>query len=181
MNIDMPMIQEFIARKDQVLNLEIRLFLTVLIVEVIFVLFYIYGDYRIKGKKQLSVLALSVYLVFIFELIAINGKMGLISIYLCQMESYLQSLGYKGVIWESVALDKIIYIPGNAFTLPVFIIILMLLSQAVYAFVFTCNSLELSKTKTISITIFFVFFISFLVVKALTVDFFRGMPQLFTR
>jgi len=49
---------------------------------------------------------LTVFLALFFELLGLNGKMGLISQYLKQLEGYLVSLGYEGVIWKAKALEK---------------------------------------------------------------------------
>lgn len=179
MDSQMPMLQEFMARKEQVLNLEMRLFIIVFAIELAFLFFYLYWKEKLRNEKSLSIIALSVYLVLFFEMIAINGKMGLISMYLRQMESFLTSLGYQGVIWESVALDKIIFVPGNAFTLPAFLTILILLCQTFYAFYFTFCSLFQSKTKIIFSTIISILIIILLVIKTVTVDFYRELPSVF--
>jgi hypothetical protein len=174
-----PVIQEFIARKEQILNLETRLFLIVFVLELIFVLFYFYGQNKLRDEKLLAGLALSVYLVLFFEMIAINGKMGLISTYLRQLESFLASQGYQGIIWESVALDKIIFVPGNAFTLPAGVTILVLLFQTFYVFYFTSSAWLDSKRNVFLLVSLLSIVTIFIVVKSLTVDFYQKQPNLF--
>ncbi len=173
------LIQEFIARKEQILNLEMRLFILVFAIEIVFVLFYLILHEKLRSNKTILLIALSVYLVFFFEMVAINGKMGLISMYLRQMESYFASIGYQGLIWESRALDSIIFVPGNAFTLPAFLTISFLLSQTVYALQFTFSSIYKSKSKARFFIILISAIVISIVVKSLTVDFYRELPNVF--
>jgi len=173
------LIQEFIARKEQILNLEVRLFILVLVIEIFFVLFYLILHEKIKSSKPILLFALSVYLVFFFEMVAINGKMGLISMYLRQMESYFASIGYEGLIWESRALDSIIFVAGNAFTLPALLTISLLLSQTVYVFHFTFSPIFESKSKARVFTILLSAIVISVVIKSLTVDFYRDLPNVF--
>jgi len=173
-----PTIQEYLARKTHVLNLEMRQFMLLFALEALFLLFYIVWYSKLKNNKMLSLLALSVYLTFFFELLAINGKMGLISVYLRQMENYFRGIGYY-VVWESVALDKIIFVPGNAFTLPAFFTILIIFSQLIYVFYFTLKTFIIKSKNIIISTIFLSIIILFLIIKSITVDFFRQIPNIF--
>ena len=179
MDKQLPMLQEFVARKAQVLNLEVRLFVIIFAIQIAFFLFYILLKDKLRNEKSLSIAAFSIYLVIFFEMLAINGKMGLVSMYLRQMESFLASKGYNGVIWESVALDKIIFVPGNAFTLPAFLAILVLFGQVVYTFYFTFSTFLKSKRAILPATIFAALIIILLIIKTITVDFHRELPNIF--
>jgi hypothetical protein len=179
MNENAPLIEEFIARKEQVLNLETRLFVIVFALELVFVLFYFYWRDKLQSEKTHSIVAFSVYLVLFFEMIAINGKMGLISMYLKQLESFLTSAGYAGLVWESKALRMIIFVPGNAFTLPAFFTIVVLLCQTIYACYFTNLTVWGSRRKTAIATIGLGILILFIVMKTVTVDFYRNLPNIF--
>ena len=179
MDMQKAMLQEFLARKEQVLNLEMRLFLLVLAIETFFVLIYIFSLDRVRHSKTFALGATSVYFVLFFELVAINGKMGLVSMYLRQMETYMAQLGYVGAIWESKALDTIIFRPGNAFTLPAMLTILVLLSQTLFVthvqithFVSSRMAVALLDSAVLALLVL-------LVVKTISVDFFRTLPQIF--
>lgn len=176
----LALIQEFIARKEQVLNLEMRLFILVFALELAFILFYIIYVDKIKTKKPLSVLALTVVLAIFFEMLAINGKLGLISIYLRQMEAYMASLGLAGAVWESRALDTIIFVPGNSFTLLATFSIIVLVCQVIYAVHFTAVCYFNSRYRVRAIVIVAVLIIVFLAFKCMTVDFGKKYPNVFT-
>lgn len=179
MDNHVPVIQDFIARKEQILNLEMRLFIIVFAIELIFIIFYIFNYEKLRDRKVISLLALSVFLTLLFEMVAINGKMGLISMYLRQMESYLASIGYQGAIWESRALDKMIFVPGNAFTLPATLTILTLFLQTSYVYYFTCSVFIQSKWSIIVTTAFSSLFTLLIIIKSLTLDFYQKQPELF--
>ena len=174
-----PVIQEFIARKDQILNLEIMLFILVFVLELVFVMFYIFFRSKLEAKRSFVILALSVYFVIFFQMVAINGKMGLVSMYLKQLESFLALRGFPGVIWESKALRNIIFVLGNAFTLPALLAILVLLFQTFYVVYFSITTLLSSRIAAISLTTVICVLILLLVVKTVTVDFFRKPPNIF--
>ena len=91
--------------------------LLVLILEGIFLFVYVFNLDRVRQSKAIALGSASVYFVFLVQLIAVNAKMGLISMYLRQMEAYMGGLGYVGVVWESKAIDLIIFRLGNAFTI----------------------------------------------------------------
>ena len=179
MNTHIPVIQEFIIRKEQVLNLEMRLFIIIFIVETLFILFYIFFHEKIKSNKVFPLIALSSFLVLFFEMVAINGKMGLISVYLKQLETYLNSLGYTGLYWESKALKEIIFVPGNAFTLPAGLTILIILLQILYIFYFTISNYTNRKVVKIVLSILLWILIIILAIKTLTVDFYEIKPNIF--
>lgn len=179
MNDHTPLIQEFVARKEQILNLEMRLFIIVFAIEALFILFYVFGQGKLSSDKRLSLLALSAFLVLFFEMVAINGKMGLTSMYLRQLETHLSSLGYDGVVWETRALDKVIFVPANAFTLPAALTILTLVVQLFYSLHFAVSKYILSRRKAIFLTSFFFIVIIFIMAKTLTVDFYRELPKVF--
>ena len=179
MNMYIPVIQEFIIRKEQVLNLEVRLFIMIFIIETLFILFYMLFHEKIKSNKVFPLIALSSFLVLFFEMIAINGKMGLISVYLKQLEIYLNSLGYTGLYWESKALKEIIFVPGNAFTLPAGLTILIMLLQILYVFYFTISNYTNRKSIKIFLSLFLWILIIILIIKGLTVDFYEKKQNIF--
>lgn len=175
MDIYIPLIEEFIARKEHILNLETRLFIITLIMQVIFIIFVYAKD---KNKNFLYLLVIP-FLFFLFEGIAINGKMGLISAYLKQLELFLANRGFVGVVWESKALEKIIFPMGNAFTLPALFAIIILLSETFYILKVSLNLIVENKifSKMLTILIFLIIF--FITIKSLTVDFFMNIPNVF--
>lgn len=175
-----PLIQEFIARKQQVLNLEIRLFILVIVIEVLFIVLYSLYREKINQKGISVMLSATAYFVFFFELIAIYGKMGLVSMYLRQLENYLMQLGFSGAVWESRALDAIIFVPGNAFTLPAALSVLLIVFQTIFVFYFTMAYFFQSRKKKLIFTVLISGFIIYLIIKALTVDFFRELPNIFS-
>jgi hypothetical protein len=175
-----PLFEEFRARKEQVLNLEMRLFVLILALEGFFCLVYVFNLDRVRSGRGLSLGATLVYFILFFEMVAINGKMGLISMYLRQMETYMASLGYVGAVWESKALDQIIFCPGNAFTLPAGIAILLLLVQTMFVVYLQVGRFSHSSRVRIAITTVVAILLLLLVVKTITVDFHSRLPQIFT-
>jgi hypothetical protein len=95
------------------------------------------------------------------------------------MESYMAHLGYNGAIWESKALDMIIFRPGNAFTLPAGLTILFLLAQSFFVIYVQVSHFTSSHKVAISFTAFFTVLLVLLVVKTITVDFHNKIPQIF--
>lgn len=180
MNNHEALIQEFIARKAQILNLETRLFWLVIAIQGLFLLFYIFQRQRLEKERALGTLALMSFGVLFFEMVAINSKMGLISMYLRQMEAYMNTLGFQGVLWETKALDAIIFVTGNAFTLPAGMAILILFSEAVYAIRFTAKGYLNNKVWLNILTGFSIIILALLILKSITVDFARPLPQIFT-
>jgi len=175
MDIYTPLIEEFIARKEHILNLETRLFVITLMMQIIFIIF-VYN--KNKNRNFLPLLVIP-FLFFLFESIAINGKMGLISTYLKQLELFLENKGFVGVVWESKALEKIIFPVGNAFTLPALFAIIILLSETFYILKVSLALIVKNKflSKILIILIFFIIF--FITIKSLTVDFFVNIPNVF--
>lgn len=176
---DAALLQEFIARKEQVLNLETRLFILLFVFEAVFVIFYVRRQKDAESAKTSSILILSVITLFFMEMLAINGKMGLISIYLRQMETYMASKGMIGAVWESKALDAIIFRPGNAFTLPAGIVILILTLQYLYSIYRTVCSFICSRMLIASMTVAIALLVAFIIVKTVTVDFGHDLPTVF--
>ena len=120
-----------------------------------------------------------VYFVLFFELVAINGKMGLISMYLRQMEQYMASLGNIGLVWESKALDMIIFRPCNAFTLPAALTILFLLGQTFFVTYLQVSHFTCSARAKLFLNVVLAVILMFLVAKTVSVDFYRKLPQVF--
>lgn len=174
-----PLITEFVARKEQVLNLETRLYVLLFAVEVIFALFYIFWREKLRNDKVLALLALSVLAAPIFEMIAINGKMGLVSAYLRQLEGFLAAKGCIGMVWETKALGQIIFIPGNAFTLPAGLAILTMFFQAGYAIYFTLCRFFPSRRRAVILLVVICLLLAVVLLKAVTLDFARPLPNVF--
>ena len=172
-------LEEFIARKEQMLNLEMRNFILFIIFEILFFIFYIFLREKLLKQRILSVLSLSIFSVFQFHILAILGKMGLISIYMKQFESFLSSLGHKGLIWESKAIEKIIFPIGNAFTFPTIIMIFLIIAQTIYAYWFTLSLYLVNKKLKFIIVLILSFFIIFVFLKSLTIDFYTEIPNIF--
>jgi len=179
MEMQKALLQEFASRKEQVLNLEVRLFLLVLAIEAFFVLVYVFNLERVRQSSVFALASTSVYFVLFFELVAINGKMGLISMYLRQMEQHMAGLGYIGLVWESKALDMIIFRPGNAFTLPAGLTILFLLGQTLFVTYLQVSHLTCSARAKLLLTVVLGVLIILLVAKTVSVDFYRKLPQVF--
>ena len=179
MEADMPMLREFIARKDQVLNLEIRLFVLVLAFELLFLYLHVHSRELLRSKPIYALVALSVQMVLLLEMIAINAKMGLVSQYLRQLELHFAARGYPGVVWESKALHTLIFVPGNAFTLTAGLAILLIVSQGTYAIFAAVDAISIAKWVTVSLTCLGCVGLVYLVVKAVTVDFHAARPALF--
>lgn len=179
MNEYAALIQEFIARKEQVLNLELRMFILLVFFQIVFLFFYVCSVERLRTNRSGALLTLSSILFIYFEILAINGKMGLVSIYLRQMEVYMSANGLPGAIWESRALDAIIFRPGNAFTLPAGIALLLLLAQSLYAVHFTVCACSGSKLKAKVLTVVVGCIFVLLSAKSLTVDFGKVLPTIF--
>ncbi len=179
MNQYEPLIQEFVARKTQVLNLEVRLFVLIFALEASMVVFYVLYYEHIRKERKWLVIAFSVYFALFLEMVAVNGKMGVISLYLRQMENYLRAVGYEGVVWESKALDAIIFKPGNAFTLPAFLTALVLYVQNLYAFGVTIKPFIVSTLARRMLIMAYALLMLGLLVKTLSVDFFNQVPNIF--
>jgi uncharacterized membrane protein YhaH (DUF805 family) len=174
-----PALTEFVARKDQVLNLETRLFVLVFAVQVAFVFLYFIWRDKLVAEKALGLLALLVMFSLFFEMIAIQGKMGLISTYLKQMEVFLASKGYSGLVWETRALKEIIFVPANAFTLPAGLAILTLFAEAGYCVYFSLRLFIQSKVMATAALIVICVFLAFVLLKAATLDFGKVVPNVF--
>lgn len=174
-----PIIAEFVARKEQILNLETRLYVLLFAVELVFALFYIFWRDKLRNDRVLALLAFSVLAAPLFEMIAINGKMGLVSAYLRQLENFLAARGCIGMVWESKALEQIIFVPGNAFTIPAGLAILTLFVQVGYATYFTLCRFFPSKLKAIMLLVAICIFFAFVLLKAVTLDFARPLPNVF--
>ena len=174
-----PALAEFVARKDQVLNLETRLFVLVFAVQVAFVFLYFVFREKLMAEKALGLLALLVMFSLFFEMIAIQGKMGLVSTYLKQMELFLASKGYSGLVWETRALKEIIFVPANAFTLPAGLAILTLFAEAGYCVYFTLRLFIQSKVMVAALLVVICIFLAFVLLKAATLDFGKAVPNVF--
>jgi hypothetical protein len=172
-------LKEFSARKEQVLNLEMRLFLLILALEGLFWVVYVFGLDRVRQNRGFALGSASVYFVLFFELLAINGKMGLISMYLRQMEAHLATLGDVGAVWESKALDMIVFRPANAFTLPAGLVILLLLAQTVFIIHVQVVHFMSSPPARAIVTLVCTVLLILLVIKTITVDFHRNLPNVF--
>jgi hypothetical protein len=105
--------------------------------------------------------------------------MGVVSMYLRQMEAYMAGQGYVGVVWESKALDMIIFPAGNAFTLPAGLTILCLLSQTLYVIYLQAGHFVKSPTLRVVLTLVAGAVLILLIAKTITVDFHRELPQVF--
>jgi len=172
--VNTPLIQEFIARKEQVLNLEMRVFWLLLALQAVFILSFL--NHSIRHWQTGSALA---FFTLFLVLLATTGKMGLASGYLRQLEAYLELQGYPGLLWERRALDAIIFVGGNAFTLPggltaVFVLVeaAILARRAISEHV---NSSAVVTILTIGVLILLVV----LTLKVQTVDFGRPLPKVF--
>jgi len=172
-------LEEFVTRKEQMLNLEMRVFILFIILEILFFIFYIFLREKLLKQRILSVLSLSIFSVFQFHIFAIIGKMGLISVYMQQFECFLSSLGYKGLLWESKALEIIIFPIGNAFTFPALIMIFLIITQIVYAYWFTFSLYLVNRKLKFLIVLILSFFIIFVFLKSLTIDFYTEIPNVF--
>ncbi|MCX6999525.1 MAG: hypothetical protein NT106_04415 [Candidatus Sumerlaeota bacterium] len=179
MEMQQALLQEFAARKEQVLNLEVRLFLLVLAIEAFFVLIYVFNLARVRQSSGFALASTSVYFVLFFELVAINGKMGLISMYLRQMEQHMAGIGYIGLVWESKALDMIIFRPGNAFTLPAGLTIFFLLGQTLFVTYLQVSHFTCSARAKLFLNVVLAVLLILLVAKTISVDFYRKLPQVF--
>ncbi|MBA4018269.1 MAG: hypothetical protein C0483_13950 [Pirellula sp.] len=179
MNNQEALLQEFASRKEQVLNLEMRQFVLVIALELLFVIAYAFFNERVWQSRVFAFAVGSAYLVLFFELIAINGKMGLVSMYLRQLEDHLTQLGQVGVVWESRALDAIVFRPGNAFMLPASITVGLLILQTL--FVVYCQLFHLSTSQTVRyIALAFIAVgLLYLLAKTSSVDFKKPLPQVF--
>lgn len=173
------MMQEFAARKAQVLNLEMRQFVLVMAIELVFIFAFVYFIERTWLSKAFSIGSASVYFALFFELVAINGKMGLVSVYLKQLEGFMASQGQVGAVWESKALSAIVFPIGNSFTLPAAIAISVLLGQAI--FVSYCQIRHFTDTPAVQIAVTMVFagVLIAVLLKTLTVDFQAKVPNVF--
>ncbi len=179
MESQQALLTEFNTRKEQALNLEARLFLLVFILEAIFLFVFVFNLDRVRQSKGFSLGSASVYLVLFFELVAVNGKMGLVSMYLRQMEAHLASLGYVGFVWESKALDMIIFRPGNAFTLPAGLTILLLLAQTLFIIHLQISHFTTSPMAKVLVNLLCAVLLLLLIAKTITVDFHRRLPNVF--
>lgn len=176
---DEILINEFILRKQQVLNLEMRLFILLFVIEIVFVFFFAIKPLIAIEKRYFFLIGFSVFTIFLLEMIAINGKMGLTSMYLRQMEEYLTSLGYTGAVWESKAIEKIIFTKFNAFTTPSILVILLLFFQTIYITYITVSAfISIIHWKYI-LTIIICGLFLFILIKAITVDFNKSYPVVF--
>ena len=173
------LLQEFASRKEQVLNLEVRLFLLLLAIEAFFVVIYVFNLDRVRQSRGFALSSTSVYFVLFFHLVAINGKMGLVSMYLRQMEQHMASLGCSGLIWESKALDMIIFRPGNAFTLPAGLTLLILLGQTLFVTYLQVNHLTCTARAKLVLNAVLALLLILLAAKTVSVDFCRKVPQVF--
>jgi len=141
------MLQEFTARKEQVLNLETRLFVLCIVFQALFVLLYVFSREKLKENRAGALAALSSTLFLFFKAVAVNGKMVVVSMYLQQMEGYLAKLGYVGAVWETRALERVIFPFGNAFTLPATLAMLLLVAQTSYSVWFTATCVTQAPRK----------------------------------
>ena len=171
------LLQEYISRKEQVLNLEMREFILLFALEFIFFLYFLF--IKDKNNKILGLINFSVFLVILLEMIAINGKMGLISTYLKQMESYITAKGYVGMVWETKAIKEIIFSSNNAFTLPTLILLVTVYLQSIYLFYHNIKSFVINYKLHYIILFLFSLALLFLMLKAITVDFFHIYPTIF--
>lgn len=156
-----------------------RQFLLVLAIELLFVSIYVYGIERVWQSRGFAISSASVYFVLFFELVAINGKMGLVSAYLKQLEVYLASIGQVGVIWETKALGAIIFPLGNSFTLPAALAVLVLVGQTVFIGFCQVRHFTSSFGVQVAVTAVIALLLFGLAVKTLTVDFNRKLPSIF--
>jgi hypothetical protein len=156
-----------------------RLFLLVLILEGIFLFVYVFSLDRVRQSRGFALGSASVYFVLFFELVAVNGKMGLVSMYLRQLEAHLASLGYVGAVWESKALDMIIFPPGNAFTLPAGLTILLLLAQTIFIIHVQVGHFTTSPVAKVLVNLACAVLLLLLVAKTVSVDFHRRLPNVF--
>jgi len=177
MNIYLPLINEFIARKEHILNLEIRLFILTLVIQFLFILFVLFEQKKMY-TKILPLLSVPFFFLLL-QSIAINGKMGLISNYLKQLEVFLNKQGFLDTIWESKALDLIVFPVGNAFTLPAFFALIIILFESYYILKHSFAILIQGQIKRILVTIFLFIILIMIVIKSLTVDFFAIQPSIF--
>jgi len=173
-----PAVNEFFARKDHVLNLEMRQFILVFALQIIFFV-HCYFKSKNQNNKNISLGILFSYYILLFELIAINGKMGLISVYLRQFELYLLSNGFCGLVWESKALDNLIFTSFNAFTLPASISIIMILCQSIILLYGTLNQVIASKIMVKTLLFGLSILLIYMFLKSITVDFFNPHKYLF--
>lgn len=170
---------EFAARKEHVLNLEMRFFLLALAIQAHFLLVYVYHLDRVRESAAFSFGSASVFFLLVFESIAINAKMGLISIYLRQMEMYMASSGYVGVVWESKALDAIIFRPGNTFTLVVIPAVLCVLGQSLFVAHNAIAHLTSSRLTRLAAFVAVAVILLGIIARSITVDFFHAVPRVF--
>jgi len=109
----------------------------------------------------------------------VNGKMGLISMYLRQMEDFMARNGYIGLVWETRALDQIIFRPGNAFTLPAGLTILFLFMQTMCVVFLSMAPFLSSRAGRAALSVGIGVSLIILISKTITVDYRQELPQLF--
>ena len=171
------LLQEYAARKEHILNLEIRLFTITLVLQFIFLAIIFIKSKSVK--KEYLLFSTLPFFFLLFESIAINGKMGLISNYLKQFEAYLATRGAEGLLWESKALEQIIFPIGNAFTLPAMFAIILLLVESYYILDICSKCIIKQENKSWLLTIFEFIVLLYVTIKSLTVDFFHTIPSIF--
>ena len=157
-------------------ELLILISLIIIVGGVIVSVIYIKFKFKFITKSALLSLILTLYMASSGFIL---GKMGLISIYMKQFESFLSSSGHKGLIWESKAIEKIIFPIGNAFTFPSIIMIFLIIAQTIYAYWFTLSLYLVNKKLKFIILLILSFFIIFVFLKSLTIDFYTEIPNIF--
>jgi len=125
---DPYLLAEWTARKEHVLTLEMRQFwLTIL-----FQVFILAWSVAYTRERRAAIVAELACLFLFCHALAINAKMVVVSAYLKQFERYLESVGHSAVLWETQALDRIVFVPGGVFTTTSGVTILILLIEAVW-------------------------------------------------
>lgn len=172
-----PLLQEFIARKEQILNLELRTFITVLIFQFVFLCFFAFRSNRANPSAQMAFCLTLLFLTVL--IIAINAKMGLVSKYLAELEAFFAKEGALGLVWEREAVPRWIFVPGNAFTLASAFCVTLIFGQLAWA-LFVVGKDWLGSAAASGMVLFFVCTIMVgLVIKSITVDFGAAIPKLF--
>lgn len=160
------------------LNLEVRLFLVMLLSQ-----FFFYAHAVARGvsasRRSFDLAAVLVFACLLLLAIGINAKMGLTSLYLKQLEAFIEANGGGGLQWERAVASTWLFVPGNAYTLAVGLSAVILLLEFFYISMWAqAHFVDSLMTRSIFCLLLTGAF-AFLAVKSITVDFGRPPPSFF--
>jgi hypothetical protein len=172
---------ELRIRQAQMLNLEVRFFVLILVSQLLFCALCAVAASPPKTRSLRDLGGAMAFTAIVLVGLGTNAKMGLSAAYLRQLEAFLESNGAVGVLWERQVMLGWVLVPGNAFTLVAIATACLFLCEFFWLWLQALANAISSRLAALSVAAVLTLGLAGLAAKAMTVDFGKPAPEFFQR